>query len=241
MRKSLLLRIILLSLILGFKMYYSPAQISRIAILSESDTTFVHDHVGLTIFQNFTDTLNPGIAIEQQIVHGLKKYLSINYKVDIMKHLPDSVLSPEKSVFSILGLRKEVKNWMTDNKDKYDFLIIITNTEIPHETNLLITKNTSGIYSRNKHVMLYTTLSFIVYRTSNLQQIEYYHLGGQIARLPKNFRLPEDKKTFIPEQMAVVKDNFIKLLDSNVEYFLAKTYLVPQDKIDKIKVADIKN
>jgi len=236
MQQTTLLSKLTFSLILSISVAYSSAQTSKVAIVSISDTTIVHQHVGVTLFANFTDTLHLDIAVKQHIDEYLKKYLSTKYEVSIIDHLPDSVFSTRKGISNDwTRLRKDVKKWLTSVKDQYDWVIFIDNRSIPREMNVLIPDNTSGIYTRGKYAAFYTTITFVLYRTSNLQETEYYYLGGKLIEQTKNFKLPEDKKTFTPEMLFTIKNGLIKYLDSRVEYFLAKTYLVPQNQIDEIK------
>ncbi len=95
--------------------------------------------------------------------------------------------------------------------------------------------NTSGLYTRGRIIGFYTTIAYLAYRTANFQELEYYYIGGKFLMPVKNLRLPEDKRTFSPEMQVVLEDGFTKYLDSRVEYFLTKTYLVPQNLIDRIK------
>jgi hypothetical protein len=67
MRHTNLLRNLTFGLVLIFNIVYSSAQTSKVAIISLADTTVIHQHVGLTILANFTDTLNLNIAVKQHI------------------------------------------------------------------------------------------------------------------------------------------------------------------------------
>lgn len=235
------LRTLAISFMLLLSMGCSFAQNQRIAIVSIEDTTIVHQHVGTTIVGNFTDTLTLDIAVKQHIENQLKKYLSRNYAVSII-NLPDSVTSSSKGIYSKWGgLKSEAKSWLTVMKEQYDFVIFVNNTNIPREMNLLVPQNTSGFYTRGRTSAFYTTISFVPYRTSTLQKIEYYELGGKLLTPIKDFNLPEDKRTFTPEMLSTLKDGIIKHLDSRVEYFLVKTYFAAQNLIDEIKASEMKH
>jgi hypothetical protein len=232
MRDMNLLHYLTLSLTLAICISNSSAQTSKVAIISLADTTIVHQHVGSTLFSNFTDTLHLDVAVTQHLKQQLSKYLSQKYDVSMVGQLPDSVLSPSEKIFSNWGgLKKEVKKWLTD---RYDFVIFIRNRTIPRETNMIMPDNTSGLYTRGRTIGFYTTITFLAYRTSNFQKLEYYDIGGKFLMPVKNLKLPEDKRTFTPEMQVIIEDGFKKYLDSRVEYFLTKTYLVPQNQIDRI-------
>jgi len=208
------------------------AQTSRIAIVSAADTTFLHRHAGLTVFTNFTDTLPVNFSIIGYLEKELVNYLSPGYSVAVVQ-LPDSVLKAKNGYFSS-ARSKKIKQWIKNSKDLYDFVIVIDNMEL-NEVYKYIPKNSSGLLSRPSFLSYYSTITFFAYRTSNLKALEYYNEGGQFLNPIKNFKLPEDKKNFTPEMMNLICEGFKSYLDRRVEYFLAKSYIVPQDKIDMIK------
>lgn len=231
-----LARKIIISIILILGLGYASAQNSKIAIISLEDTTLVNQHVGLTMFGNFTDTLHLNIAVSQHIEQQLLKYLSQNYDVSIIKRLPDSVYYPKKSIFGTVGgLSKAVKGWLSSVKNDYNFVIFLGNTSIPREWNILVPENTSGLYTRGSHSGFYTTITFFAYRTADLQRIEYFLPPSKIITPLKKFEFPADNKSFTAEMLVTIKDGFINHIDSVVEYFLTKTYLVPQNQLDEIK------
>jgi len=210
----------------------SSAQTSKIAIVSVADTTFLHRHAGLTVFTNFTDTLPVNFAIVTHLEKKLQTYLTPVYSVTVVQ-LPDSVLKAKNGYFSS-SKSKKIKQWIKNSKDLYDFIIVIDNMELS-DIYRYIPKKSSGLLSRPSFLSYYTTITFFAYRTSNLKPLEYYHEGGEFLKTIKNFKLPDDKKSFTPETMNLIYDGFKSYLDSRVEYFLAKSFLVPQDKIDAIK------
>jgi len=232
MKQTHVLRKLTLGMMLIFSIAYSSAQISKIAIISLEDTTIIHQHVGVTRFTNFRDTLNLNIAVKQYLEQQLVKYLSQKFEVSIVSQLTDSFVYRPK-IWG--GLTKNFKNWMTNMKDQYDLVIIINNISLTPEMNMLLPRNSSGLFSKTKYMSFYTTISFDAYRTSDLKELEYYNMGGKFVTPCKSFKLPDDKKTFTPEMLALLKDGFIKHLDSRVEHFLTKTYLMIQGDIDEIK------
>jgi len=208
------------------------AQTSKIAIVSVADTTFLHRHAGLTVFTNFTDSMSINFSMVGHIEKELLTYLLPGYSVTVVQ-LPDSILKAKNGYFRS-DKSKKIKLWIKNKKDLYDFVIVIDNMELS-EVYSFIPKNSSGLLSRPSFLSYYTTITFYGYRTSNLKTLEYYHEGGEFMKAIKNFKLPEDKKSFTPETLDLINLGFKKYLDSRVEHFLSKTYMVPQDKIDAIK------
>lgn len=208
----------------------SHAQATKIAIVSAADTTFIHRHVGITAFTNFIDTLPINFSMINHFELKLQTYLKDGYSVTVV-HLPDSVLKAKNGFFSSKRTKK-IKQWIKASKDLYDFVIVIENMGLS-ENDRLVPENTSGIFSRLSIASYYTTISFDAYRTSDLKALEYYNQGEFMVPI-KNFKLPEDRK-LTPEMIGLLSDGFKSYLDGRVERFLAKTYIVAQDKIDAIK------
>jgi hypothetical protein len=211
---------------------YVSAQTSKIAIVSVADTTFIHRNAGLTIFTDFTDTLHLNFSIIRQLETKLQTYLTPGYTV-IFVQLPDSVLKARNGFFRT-ARNKKIKQWIKKSKDLYDFVVVIDNMELP-EIFRFIPEKSNGLLSRPGILSFYSTITFNAYRTSNLTLLEYYNQGGEFMKPIKNFKMPEDKKSFTPEMMSLINEGFKSYLDSRVEYFLTKSYLLPQDKIDAIK------
>jgi len=207
------------------------AQTSKIAIVSISDTTFIHQHLGLTAFTNFVDTLHLNFSMIDRMEKTLHTYLDPGYTVTVVQ-LPDSVLKVKNGFFSAARTKK-IKQWIKNSKDVYDIVIVIDNMGLS-ENERLMRSNTSGLLSRMSYISYYSTISCFAYRTSNLKELEYYN-QGQLVKPVKNFKLPENKRSFTPEMINLLYNGFKNYLDGRVEYFLTKTYLIPQDKIDAIK------
>ena len=157
----------------------------------------------------------------------LQSYLNPGFSVSVVQ-LPDSV-SKVKNRFFISAKTKKVKEWIYNYKDLYDFVIVIDNADLS-ENNQLIPKNTSGIFSNHSYASYYSTISFFAYQTSNVKLIEYYNLGGVFIMPLRNFKLPKERNNFTPEILNFLYDGFKNYLDSRVEYFLAKSNLLLQDK-----------
>jgi len=235
MQQIKLFRYFCISILLVINGVNLNAQTTKIAIVSLEDTTLVHQHVGLTAFANFTDTLQFKLATSKYIEKQLKKYLSSKYSASIVQ-LPEYAVNGKKELFDFWGgMNKNIKNWLISSKDQYDLVIFINNIQIPREMNILVQKNTSGVYSRWNMIGFYTTITFSVYRTADLKNLEYYNLGGKVISPQKDFKLPGDKKTFTPEMIEVLKAGFKKHLDSRIEHFLTNTYLIAPDQLEMIK------
>jgi hypothetical protein len=214
---------------------YSPecsAQTTKIAIVSVADTTLIYQHLGFTAFTNFIDTIHINFSIVNHLEKELQTYLTPTYSVTIVQ-LPDSVLKVKNGFFS-QARTKKIKQWIKNSNDLYNIVIVIDNMGLS-ENYRPMHDNTSGLFSRMTYLFYYSTVSFFAYRTSNLKPLEYYNQGGEFLKPVKNFKLPEDKRSFTPEMMNLINEGFKSYLDSRVEHFLTKSYLVPQSKIDEIK------
>jgi len=225
----LLLGLLLILSCLTFNLH---AQTSRIAIVSVADTTIIHQHVGFTAFTNFTDTISVNFSVINHLKYKLLTYLTPVYTVTVVQ-LPDSVLKAKNGFFSS-AKSKKIKQWIKNSKDLYDVVIVIDNMGLS-ENYRPMRDNTSGFFSRISYISYYSTISYFGYRTSNLKPLEYYNQGGEFMKPVRNFKLPEDKRSFTPEMKTFLFEGFKNYLDSRVEYFLTKSYMVSQDKIDAIK------
>ena len=221
-----------LLLILSCLTFNLQAQTSRIAIVSVADTTIIHQHVGFTAFTNFIDTMSINFSIIGHLEKKLLTYLTPGYTVTVVQ-LPDSVLKAKNGLFSS-AKSKKIKQWIKYSKDLYDVVIVIDNMGLS-ENYRPMRDNTSGFFSRTSYISYYSTISYFGYRTSNLKPLEYYNQGGEFMKPVRNFKLPEDKRSFTPEMKTFLFEGFRNYLDSRVEYFLTKSYMVSQDKIDAVK------
>jgi hypothetical protein len=232
MKSTLFLRFLLSCIVFFAGMYSSLAQIKNIAIVSLADTTIVNQHIGLTIFNNFTDTLHLNLALSSHLEQELKKYLSQTYTATIVT-LPDSVSKGKREFVNFWGIHKEIKQWISDCRNQYDIVIFTYNSGIPLETNILVPDNTSGVYSRGRNKGFYTTIYYAAYRTKNLAALEFY-IGGKLISPLEDFKFPEDNRSFTPEMLDKIKAGLIKHIDNKLVQFLTKSYLVPQSVIDGI-------
>ncbi len=201
------------------------SQTKKIALLSMEDTTIVHQHLGTTAFTNFTDTLHLDIPLANYVQNKLVGWMSTNYDVTIVK-VPDSI---RKHAISFWGRSKEFKRWYDGMRVGYDFIVVVSNTTIPTEMNLRIPENSSGFYSRGPLHGPYTTIDFNIYRAETNKLMEYYNLGGNLVTQLKDFKMPENKRSFTPEMLTEIKKELLKHMDTRIKYFLNHTYIVPPD------------
>jgi len=237
MKSKQLFLCLLLCISSFLNMVTSQAQ-TKVAIVSAADTAFIHQHLGVTIFANFTDTLPINYSIVNYLEKKIQFYLNENYSISVVQ-LPDSILKLKNGFFSSAKTKK-VKQWIKSNNDLYDFVIVLENMTLPNDYGL-IPKNTSGIYSKSAMFRskpfsaYYSSITFYVYRSSDLKPIEYYNGGGELFLPIKNFNVPTEKNGFTPQMLDSIYEGFKSYMDSRVEYFLAKAYLLPQDKINAKK------
>lgn len=205
------------------------SQINKVGIVFDADTTLICQYIGLTIFSNSTNELPLDVNMKDFIVQNLKSYLETEYAVDVIE-LPDSLRNKGIGMFDSDVGRKTRKWAKTKNKD-YNIIVFIRNQEIPRVWNVIVPQNTNGLYSRKKsRGFLYTTITFHACRTSNAELLEYYNLGGGLLYKLKNFEWPKDKKTFTPETLTFLGEEYKKYLDQRLKHFLSKTYLIPSIK-----------
>jgi hypothetical protein len=227
MRQAAFIRNLLFCLMMVICLTKISAKPSKVAIVLLADTTIVYQHVGLTILANFTDSLKLNVSIKDYLTQQLKDSLSKKYEVSIIDYLPDSVISRSEKLLNIFGMRKEVKKWLKNVKDKYDYVIFTSNVPIPGESRILVPNNTSGLYSRSGILGFYTTIIFLLYETENSHSLSDTYLGPDIISPLKDFVMPEDKRTFTPEMLAELKTGFLHYLNSRVDDFLYQTGLFP--------------
>ncbi|MDD2798071.1 MAG: hypothetical protein PHV20_05715 [Bacteroidales bacterium] len=199
------------------------SQNRKIAIISLEDTTIVRCHVGLTIFSNFTDTLDIKAPIGSFIENSLTKYLSPKYDVEIVK-APSNIRNNATTFF---GRSKEYKGWIKEIESKYDMIILVENIDIPLEMNIKIPYKTSGFYTRMSRKYIYTTITFNAYKTNPKKELEYYNMGGEFLTEIKDFDLPEDKRTFSESGLAYIKEALLVHIDNRIIHFLHKSFLCP--------------
>jgi hypothetical protein len=232
MKSALFIRYLIPSIVFLASTFHSLAQTKNIAIVSLADTTIVNQHIGVTIFGNFTDTLHLDLSVTNYLEQQLQKYLSTTYTVNIV-HLPDSVTKGKQELKGSWGMHKEIKQWLSDSQNQYDIVIFTFGGLIPRETLIIVPDKTSGFYSRGRNKGLYTTIYFAAYRTKNQAELEYY-MGCKLISPLKDFKLPDDNRSLTPGMLEMIQTGLIKLFETRIIDFLTKTYLVPQKTIDSM-------
>lgn len=214
------------------------AQTSRIAIVNHADSTIVHIHQGLTIFGNEMDTIDCNFNSKEYISKELSRLLSAKYVVSIVE-MPDSVLAPDGKIFGAWGIKKSFKSWLSVINNQYDFVVYAWNdgSRFLQYGNPKI--ELSGIYSSpksyKKGVSVFSTLTFLAFRTSNLKEIDYNFILMPSAALIKEFKFVDKNLNIDSSMFPLIKSKLMDVIDEKFEYFLTKSYLIPQNIYDEIK------
>ena len=215
------------------------AQISRIAVVNHVDSTLIYMHQGLTIFGNNVDTFDCKFNIKKYIDQELPRLLTANATVSLV-NMPDSVLSPNGRLYNKMGnIKKTFKSWVSSIKDQYDFVIYVWNDGSQMFQNGPLKIELSGIMSGpkvyKKGAAAFTAVTFIAFRTSNLKEIDYNAPMMSFYKVIKDFKFIGKNMTIDPEMFPVIKASIINVLDKKFEYFLTRTYIVPQNLYDEVK------
>jgi hypothetical protein len=224
------------------------AQLPNIAIINMVDSTIIHKHLGLTMFTNKVDTFNLKFNCQKYIDQELTKFLSPKYTVSFIT-IPDTLLFKCRSIFGFWGLKKTFKPWLASLKDKYDFVIYVEpcrpggGIQGPtFQTNQTFWG--SGLYSHGNPIkssaFVYSSIVFFVYRTSNQVELEYYAGYKSSISQIKGYKFSDDRMSIDPEMLPVIKTGLVKLLDDKIEMFLTRSFLVPKDVYDEIKLSKAK-
>jgi len=143
------------------------------------------------------------------------------------------------------GLKKTTKIWLASLKDKFEFVIFILSNSPGGMTGGMFMTNqafySSGLYTRGNPiktgVATYSTIQFIIFRTSNSENLEYF-AGMKAGTSPiKGYKFSKDIMTIDPEMLPFIKTELVKQLDYKIENFLTGTFLVPQDAYDALKLS----
>ena len=219
------------------------SQLSRIAIINLVDTTLIYQHIGFTMFTNNVDTFDCKFNCKKYIDNELSRFLSSKYNVSIIT-IPDSLISSNRSVYNAWGIKKEVKLWISNLKDDYDIVIFVEageQADYMNQTNQIL--KSSGLYSRGNPikswVAVYSTTKFIPLRTSNLKTLDYGLGGMKYLERIKKYKFPEEKILIDPEMLPIIKTELENLLAYKIEYFLTKSFLLPQDAYNKLKIIKV--
>ncbi len=216
-KKILLMCLMMISLAL-------TAQTKKILIVSLEDTTMVHGHLGITAFKNYKDSLRISFPFSKYIEDKLSGYLKTSFET----HIINAPTEIREKAFGFWGQSKEYKEWIKEVGKGYDNLIIINNIDINKGMrNPLMPTNTSGFFSRGSTRGVFTTISLDAYQTSNNQKLEYDNFGCKFFKILKDFKMPEDKRTFDEQMLETIQNELIELIDIKIKYFLANTYTIP--------------
>ncbi|HEY4789428.1 MAG TPA: hypothetical protein VIH57_25430 [Bacteroidales bacterium] len=215
------------------------AQLSRIAIVNHVDSTLIHIHQGLTIFGNEMDTFDCKFNSKKYIDLELPRLLSVNATVNLVD-MPDSVLAPNGNLYSKMGnIKKTFKSWISSLNDRYDFVIYIWNDGSQIFQNGPIKIKLGGIMSGpkvyKKGAVAFSAVTFIAFRSSNLKELDYNAFMMPLSDVIKQFKIADSNMRIDPEMFPVIKASLSSVLDKKMEYFLTRTYLVPQTLYDSVK------
>lgn len=216
------------------------AQNSRVAIINRADSNLVYKHIGFTKFQDKTDTFTCQLNCPKYIDQELTRILSTKYTISFIS-VPNSLLSPNESVINLLTSNKEIKSWITNLKQDFDFVIFV---ETGEQDDVMETKKqklrSNGLYSRgnptNSWVAVFSTIHFTALRPSNSEVIDYDWSGMDYLLTISDFQFPRQNLLIDPDMLPVIKTALIKLLDYKLEYFLTSSFLVPNVEYDKLKL-----
>lgn len=218
----------------------SNAQQARIAIVNIADTTLLHTHLGTTAFTNAVDTFDCRFNCKNYLNKELVRFLSSRYEVDILT-IPDSLIASNGSIINAFGIKKDAKSWISGLEDKYAYLIYIESGL--QEAWMRQTSHhfeSSGLYSRGfiggDWAAAYSTIALAAIKTSTLKTI-FYNMGIYTGvKKIKNYKFSSERMMIDPEMLPVIKAELTKLMDQRVEYFLTKSFLLPQDAYDSVKM-----
>lgn len=221
----------------------SFSQLSRIAIINLVDTTLLYHHIGFTMFTNKIDTFDCKFNCKKYIDNELSRFLSSKYSLSFIT-ITDSLISSNGSIYNAWGIKKEVKLWLSNLKDDYEIVIFVESGEqadYMNQTNQIL--KSSGLYSRGNPIKswaaVYSTVKFIPLRTSSLKTLDYGLSGMKYLERIKNYKFPEEKILIKPEMLPIIKTDLENLLAYKIEYFLTKSFLLPQDAYDKLKILKV--
>lgn len=216
------------------------AQNSRVAVINRADSNLVYKHIGFTEFQDKTDTFDCQFNCKKYIDQELTRILSTRYTVSFIS-VPNSLLAPNESAGNLLNSNKEIKSWITNLKQDFDFVIFVETGELD---DIMETKKqklrSGGLYSRgnssNSWVAVFSTINFTALRPSNSEVIDYDWSGMDYLLPISEFQFPRQNLLIDPDMLPVIKTALIKLLDYKLEYFLTNSFLVPNVEYDKLKL-----
>jgi hypothetical protein len=150
------------------------------------------------------------------------------------------LLSPNGSIYNSADIKKEIKIWISNLKDQFDYIIFI---ETGEQEDLMDPKKqklkTSGLYSRGdptkSWVAVFSTINFTLIRTSNSETIDYEGSNMEYLLPIKQYQFSREDLLIDPEMLPVIKAELTKLLDYKLEYFLSNSFLVSIDDYNSFK------
>ena len=227
---------------LGFLMFQvgnTFAQPSRIAIVNLADSNLIYKHVGFTGFKDKADTFDCQLNCKKYIDQELNRILSSRYTVSFIS-VPESVLSPNGSIYNSLNSNSETRSWITNAKDLYDFIIFV---ETGQQDDLMDTKKqkirSCGLYSRGNPskswVAIFCTTSFTAIRPSNLEAVDYDFAAMDYVMPITDYQFSRQNLLIDTDMLPLIRTDLIKLIDYKLEYFLTNSFLMPNADFDKIK------
>lgn len=209
----------------------TAAQNTRVAIINRADSNLIYKHIGFTGFQDKTDTFSCRFNCKEYLDTELTRMLSARYSVTFIS-VPNSFFSPNENISNSLKSNNEIKSWITNLKNNFDFVIFVENVE---QHDIMETKKqklrSSGLYSRGNPtkswVAVFSTIDFTALRLSNSEIIDY-DISGMDYLLPiSEYQFSRQNVLIDPEMLPVIRTALIKLLDYKLEYFLTNSFLVP--------------
>jgi hypothetical protein len=150
------------------------------------------------------------------------------------------LLSPNGSIYYSADIKKEIKIWISNLKDQFDYIIFI---ETGEQEDLMDPKKqklkASGLYSRGdpakSWVAVFSTINFTLIRTSNSETIDYERSNMEYLLPIKEYQFSRENLLIDPEMLPVIKEELTKLLDYKLEYFLSNSFLVSIDDYNSFK------
>ena len=206
-------------------------QPSRIAIVNLADSNLIYKHVGFASFKDKADTFECQFNCKKYIGQELKRILSTRYAVSILP-APEKLIPVQGSIYNLMNSNNDVKSWISDLKNQYDFVIFI---ETGEEDDLMDTRKqklrSCGFYTRGNPakswVAVYSTTRFTAMRTSNLELVDYDWKAMDYLLPISDYQFSRQNLLIDSEMLPVIKTELIKLLDYKMEYFLTNSYLLP--------------
>lgn len=224
------LTFIIILLVTGGK---TSAQLSRLAIINLVDSNLIYKHIGYKIFPDKSDTFDCQFNCKKYINEELTRTLSSRFTVSLIS-IPNTLLSPNGSIYTLSEIKKEVKSWIASLKSQHDFVIFVEAGEQDDYMDPIKQKlKSSGLYTRgnpaNSWAAVYSTTKFTLIRTSNLGIVDYGWSEMDYLLPLKEYQFPRENLLIDPEMLPIIKTGLVKLIDYKLEYFLTNSFLLTAD------------